>query len=70
VEPSPASTNGIANNVTGFGVTNATNLILLTLTLQLSTGENVALQTKVYPQNLVKDLTYLNFYQNWMEAYH
>jgi type II secretory pathway component PulJ len=57
----------MANNVTAFTVTNATNLILLTLTLQLSTGENVTLQTEVYPKNLVKDLTHLNFYQNWME---
>ena len=69
VKASPATTNPMANNVTGFAVTNATNEILLTLTLQLATGENVTLQTKVYPKNLVKDLTYLNFYQNWMEAY-
>jgi uncharacterized protein (DUF2249 family) len=53
--------------VTAFTVTNATNLILLTLTLQLSTGENVTLQTEVYPKNLGKDLTHLNFYQYWME---
>jgi len=62
-----ASTNPMANNVTAFGVTNTTNLILLTLTLQLSTGENVTLETEVYPKNLVKDLTHLNFYTNWME---
>jgi len=59
----------MANNVTAFTVTNATNLILLTLTLQLSTGENVTLQTEVYPKNLVKDLTHLNFYKYWMEYY-
>jgi hypothetical protein len=62
-----ASTNPMANNVTAFTVTNATNLIQLTLTLQLATGENVTLQTEVYPKNLVKDLTHLNFYSNWME---
>ena len=62
-----ASTNPMANNVTAFGVTNTTNLILLTLTLQLSTGENVTLETEVYPKNLVKDLIHLNFYTNWME---
>ena len=67
VKASPASTNTMANNVTAFGVTNTTNLILLTLTLQLSTGENVTLETEVYPKNLVKDLTHLNFYTNWME---
>ena len=59
----------MANNVTAFTVTNATNLIQLTLTLQLSTGENVTLQTEVYPKNLVKDLTHLNFYSYWMEYY-
>jgi len=64
-----ASTNPMANNVTAFTVTNATNLIQLTLTLQLSTGENVTLQTEVYPKNLVKDLIHLNFYTNWMEYY-
>jgi len=69
VKASPASTNPMANNVTAFTVTNATNLIQLTLTLQLSTGENVTLQTEVYPKNLVKDLTHLNFYSYWMEYY-
>jgi tartrate dehydratase alpha subunit/fumarate hydratase class I-like protein len=69
VKAQPASTNAMANNVTAFGVTNATNLILLTLTLNLATGENVTLQTEVYPKNLVKDLTHLNFYSNWMEYY-
>jgi len=69
VKASPASTNPMANNVTGFAVTNTTNLILLTLTLQLSTGENVTLETEVYAKNLVKDLTHLNFYSNWMEYY-
>jgi len=69
VKASPASTNPMANNVTGFAVTNTTNLILLTLTLQLATGENVTLETEVYAKNLVKDLTHLNFYSNWMEYY-
>ena len=59
----------MANNVTAFTVTNATNLIQLTLTLQLSTGENVTLQTEVYPKNLVKDLIHLNFYTKWTEFY-
>lgn len=69
VKASPASTSTMASNVTAFAVTNATNEILLTLTLQLTSGENVALQTKVYPKNLTKNLNYKNFYQNWMEAY-
>lgn len=69
VKASPASTSTMASNVTAFAVTNATNEILLTLTLQLTSGENVALQTKVYPKNLAKNLNYKNLYQNWMEAY-
>ena len=58
----------MASNVTGFTVTNATNEIQLQLTLQLTSGENVTFQTKVYPKNLAKDTTYKNFYQNWMEV--
>ena len=64
-----ASTTKMAQYVNSFTVANATNEIQLTLTLSLTSGENVTLQTKVYPKNLVKDLTYLNFYQHWMEAY-
>jgi prepilin-type N-terminal cleavage/methylation domain-containing protein len=69
VKASPVATSTMARNVTTFAVTNATNEIQLQLTLQLTTGENVTLQTKVYPKNLVKNLTYMNFYSNWMEAY-
>jgi prepilin-type N-terminal cleavage/methylation domain-containing protein len=69
VKASPASTSTMASNVTAFAVANATNEIQLQLTLQLPTGENVTLQTKVYPKNLPKDATYKNFCQNWMEAY-
>ena len=69
VKASPVATSTMARNVTTFAVTNATNEIQLQLTLQLTTGENVTLQTKVYPKNLLKDLTYMNFYSNWMEAY-
>jgi len=60
----------MASNVTAFTVTNATNEIQLQLTLQLTSGENVTLQTKVFPKNLPKpDATYKNYCQNWMEAY-
>jgi prepilin-type N-terminal cleavage/methylation domain-containing protein len=67
VKASPASTSTMASNVTAFAVANATNEIQLQLTLQLTSGENVTLQTKVYPKNLAKDLNYKNLYQNWME---
>jgi prepilin-type N-terminal cleavage/methylation domain-containing protein len=61
----------MANDVTPFTVTEATNEIQLTLTLSLTSGENVTLQTKVYPKNLARDTTYTykNFIQNWQEAY-
>ena len=69
VKASPASTSTMASNVTAFAVANATNEIQLQLTLQLASGENVTLQTRVYPKNLPKDAIYKNFCQNWMEAY-
>ncbi len=59
----------MASNVNAFTVTNATNEIQLQLTLSLTSGENVTLQTRVYPKNLPKDATYKNFCQNWKEAY-
>ncbi len=61
----------MASNVTAFAVANATNEIQLALTLSLTSGENVTLQTKVYPKNLARDTTYTykNFIQNWQEVY-
>src|SRR4030042_6387457 len=53
----------LASNVSAFTVTrggaatNNENEITLSLTLSLGTGENITLQTKVYPKNLDKDLT-------------
>jgi prepilin-type N-terminal cleavage/methylation domain-containing protein len=73
VKTSPAATRTIADNVNTFTVTrgavatNNLNEITLALNLLLGTGENVTLQTKVYPKNLAKDLNYKNLYQNWME---
>jgi len=59
----------MASDINTFTVTRgATNdEITIVLTLSLSSGENVTLQTKVYPKNLPKDATYKNFCQNWME---
>jgi hypothetical protein len=68
VKASPVVTSTLASNVSAFAVTNATNEIQLQLTLQLASGENVTLQTKVYPKNLTKDLNYKNLYQKWMEV--
>ena len=69
VKSSPSATSTMAANVSTFTVTRgATNdEITIVLTLSLSSGENVTLQTKVYPKNLPKDATYKNFCQNWIE---
>jgi len=74
VKTSPAATSRMADNVNTFtatrgaAATNNLNEITLALDLRLATGENVTLQTKVYPKNLAKYAAYKNFYQYWMEA--
>jgi prepilin-type N-terminal cleavage/methylation domain-containing protein len=69
VKASPSATVTMASNVSLFNVANAASEIQLQLTLNLASGENVTLQTKVYPKNLSpKDATYKRFYQNWMEV--
>jgi prepilin-type N-terminal cleavage/methylation domain-containing protein len=86
VKTSPATTSSMADNVNTFTVTRGTaatnnsNEITLALNLLLATGENVTLQTKVYPKNLAEDLgvppTYKNFriqdssgnYASWQEV--
>jgi prepilin-type N-terminal cleavage/methylation domain-containing protein len=62
-----ASTTTMAEHVTSFAVANSTNEIRLQLTLQLTSGENMTLQTKVYPKNLPISSTYKNFKQYWQE---
>ena len=58
----------IAENVFAFTVTRgADDEIKMVLTLSLGTGENVTLQTKVYPKNLADSATYNNFFNNWVE---
>ena len=73
VKTSPAANSAIAGNVSAFTVsrgapaTNNLNEITLILTLSLGTGENVTVQTKVYPKNLPDSTTYKNFFNNWQE---
>ena len=68
VKTSPSAISTLAGNVSTFTVTRDTNNeIKLLLTLSLGTGESVALQTKVYPKNLVDSVTYKNFFNNWLE---
>jgi len=61
----------LASNVSAFTVTRgATNdEITIVLTLSLASGENVTLQTKVYPKNFADDdtYTYRNYFRNWQE---
>jgi prepilin-type N-terminal cleavage/methylation domain-containing protein len=54
----------MASNITTFTVTRGAagnDEITLVLTLSLTSGENVTLQTKVYPKNLAESTTYKNF---------
>ena len=69
VKSSPATTNALAANVSAFTVTRGAteDEVKVVLALALGSGENVTLQTKVYPKNLPKSATYKNFFQNWME---
>ena len=70
VKASPAVTSAMAANVSAFTVTRGAtdDEIKVFLTLSLGTGENVSLQTKVYPKNLPDSPTYKNFYLNWRES--
>jgi prepilin-type N-terminal cleavage/methylation domain-containing protein len=70
VKTSPAATRPLASNVSSFTVTRGAagnEEITLLLTLSLGSGENVTLQTKVYPKNFTKSSTYKNYYDNWRE---
>jgi len=60
----------LASNVSSFTVTRGAagdEEITLLLTLSLGSGENVTLQTKVYPKNVTDDATYKSFSNNWQE---
>ncbi len=69
VKASPSTTSALAVNVSSFIVARSAteDEVKIVLTLSLGTGENVTLQTKVYPKNLPEDTTYKNFFQNWNE---
>ena len=69
VKTSPAATSAMADNVSSFTVTRGAtdDEIKIVLTLVLGSGENVTLQTKVYPKNLSDSATYKNFFTNWQE---
>jgi hypothetical protein len=63
----PENPVAMADYVSTFTVTNTTNEIQIQLTLSRASGENITLQTKVYPKNLPTSSTYKNFKQYWRE---
>jgi len=78
VKSSPVATSAMAFNVTRFWITrgvapNNENEITIELNLGLGSGENVTVQTRVYPKNLLQDTvpgpnpTYKNFFYCWEE---
>ena len=69
VKASPSVTSAMANNVSAFSITRgaATDEITIGLTLSLTSGEHVTLQSKVNPKNLADSSTYKRFFQNWQE---
>jgi prepilin-type N-terminal cleavage/methylation domain-containing protein len=69
VKTSPGATSPMAANVSAFTVTRGAteDEIKVVLTLALGGGENVTLQSKVYPKNLSKSAGYKNFFSNWEE---
>jgi prepilin-type N-terminal cleavage/methylation domain-containing protein len=69
VKTSPAAISSLAGSVSAFTVTRgaAFDEITLVLTLSPGTGENVTLQTKVYPKNLSDSASTKNYFQNWRE---
>ena len=69
VKTQPAAASAMAANVSAFIITReaANDEIKIELALSLGSGENVALQTKVYPKNLGDSPWYKNFSANWQE---
>ena len=69
VKTSPAAISAMAANVSAFTVTRGAteDEIKVVLALALGSGENVTLQTKVYPKNLTDSASYKNFFTNWEE---
>jgi len=59
----------LASNVSTFTATRgaADAEITIVLTLSLTSGENVTLQTKVDPKNFADDATYKNYFRYWEE---
>jgi prepilin-type N-terminal cleavage/methylation domain-containing protein len=66
---SPDITVTMADHVSAFVAANSANEIQIQVTFDLSTGENFALQTKVYPKNLLYSTTRKNFFYCWKEVH-
>jgi prepilin-type N-terminal cleavage/methylation domain-containing protein len=59
----------LASNVSTFTATRGatTDEITIVLILSLASGENVTLETKVYPKNFADDVIYRYYFRNWEE---
>lgn len=69
VKTSPSASSPLAERVSAFSITRGATKdeIKIVLGLSLVTGENMTLQTKVYPKNLPKSTTHKYFFENWGE---
>ncbi|MGQ9507977.1 MAG: prepilin-type N-terminal cleavage/methylation domain-containing protein [Thermodesulfobacteriota bacterium] len=70
VKNSPYGIHPMVSNVSSFSVIRGAagnEEITLSLSLSLTTGEQIFLQTKVYPKNLIRSSIYKNFFGNWQE---
>ena len=62
----------LADNVSAFTVTNSSNEITISLTLEEAGGENITLRTCIYPKNLAfagDNYSGRNFAGDWEENY-
>jgi len=68
VKVKASNTYAMAENIFQFNVTrDSGSEMLLRLVLQRPSGEQVTMETKVYPKNLPESSTYKNFFGNWRE---
>ena len=63
--------NILAEDVTGFVMSNTSNEILIITTLSYASGESVTMETRCFPRNLIAPGGYKSFYRdgqgNWKE---
>lgn len=69
VKATPSTVSPMADRVSVFLVTRSASdeEIKIVFALSGATGENILLQTKVYPKNVPKSATHKHYYENWSE---